>query len=179
VMPWVTGSTRLIGSIDWTGLDDTGEGAMFLAASLVLLAAVRWRGNLAEISPRARIIPLVVVVACALLWVIAYRKILILSWFEIAVGARPQPGLYISGAGILIAFLGALLAATDPESVAGARAIAERQRRRSGAGGDGAASERVRRGGGRPSSPDDYSVVGRVDRVSSGDDGAAADRGRG
>src|SRR5829696_6343530 len=135
VMPWIRGSTRLIG-------------------------AVRWRGTLAEISPRTRFIPLIVAIACALLWTIAFRKIVYLSWFEIAVGARPQPGLFIAVAGILIALAGAILAATDPESVAAARSIAEGQRQRSGAGGDGAASERVRRGGGgRPSSPDDYSVV--------------------
>jgi hypothetical protein len=180
VMPWIRGSTRMIGSVDWTGLDDSGEGAMFFAASLALIGAIRWRGTLAEISPRTRFIPLIVAIACALLWTIAFRKIVYLSWFEIAVGARPQPGLFIAVAGILIALAGAILAATDPESVAAARSIAEGQRQRSGAGGDGAASERVRRGGGgRPSSPDDYSVVGRVERVSSGDDGAAVDRGRG
>jgi hypothetical protein len=168
LMPWLTGSTRTHGNLDWTGLDDTGEGAMLMAAALGLAGWVRWRGALErEITPRARFIPLAVAIGCAFLWVIAFQKMLYLSWFELEVGARPQAGLLVAALGIVLTVAGGLLAATDPESLAAEKAAAEREKRRSGAGGDGAASDRFRRGGGgRPPNPDEYSVVGRVDRVS-------------
>lgn len=181
-LPWIRGSTRLNGYIDWTGFSDTGEGAMFLAAALGLGAWVRWREVLeTEMTPRLRFLPLAVAGACALLWVIAFRKALYLSWFELEVGARPQVGLLVSAFGIVLALAGSVLAATDPGSVAAARAAAERERRRSGAGGDGAASDRLRRGGGEgPPNPDEYSVVARVDRASGrADAGGDADRDRG
>lgn len=181
-LPWIRGSTRLNGYIDWTGFSDTGEGAMFLAAGLAIAAWVRWRGVLEiEMTPRLRFLPLAVGVACALLWVISFRKALYLSWFELEVGARPQVGLLVSAVGIVLVLAGAALAATDPDSVAAARAAAEREKRRSGAGGDGAASDRLRRGGGgSPPNPDEYSVVSRVDPASGrADAGGDVDRERG
>ncbi len=168
LMPWITGSTRMNGYLDWTGLDDTGEGTMLIAGALALVAWIRMRDLLQrELTPATRFTPLVVAIACLLVWVIAFQKVLYLSWFDLAVGARPQPGLLVALLGIASAVAGAMLAATDPDAVAAAKAAAERDRRRSGAGGVGAASDQVRRGGGgRPSNPDEYSVVGRVDRSS-------------
>jgi hypothetical protein len=176
VMPWIKGATRMNGTIAWTGLDDTGEGLMLFAAALALAAWVRWRGVLeSELTPRARLIPLVVAIGCAFLWAIAFQKALYLSWFDLPVGARPQAGLLIAGVGVLLAIGGGLLAATDPASLAAARATAEAEKRRSGAGRDGAASDRLRRGGGEPPRPDEYSVGGRVDRVSGRRDGEPDD----
>lgn len=168
LLPWLDGSTRLNGTLHWTGIDDTGEGLMLIAASLALAGWVRWRGALErELTPQVRFLPIVVAVGGALLWVIATRKMLYLSWWEIEVGARPQPGLWIAGLGLAVLIAGGILAATDPGSVAAARAAREQERRRSGAGGDGAASDRFRRGGGgRPPGPGGYSVLSRVDRTS-------------
>jgi hypothetical protein len=180
LLPWIEGSTRLNGYVSWTGMDDTAEGGMLIAAALVLAAWVRWREMLErEVTPGTRFVPLAVAGGCALLWVIAFRKMLYLSWFDLEVGARPQVGLLVAGLGVVAAAVGGLLAATDPDSVAAARRAAEGEKRRSGAGGVGAASERFRRGGGgRPPRPDEYSVEGRVDRAS-GDDASGGDRGRG
>jgi hypothetical protein len=168
LMSWIRGSTRLSGNIDWSGLDDTGEGAMLIAAVLAVVAWIRWRGALErELTPQVRFLPLVVSVGGALLWVIAVRKMFYLSWWDLEVGARPQPGLWIVGLGLAVMIAGGVIAATDPDSVAAARAAREREKRRSGAGGDGAASDRYRRGGGgRPPGPGGYSVVSRVDRTS-------------
>lgn len=181
LMPWLVGSTRLNGYLDWTGMDDTGEGAMLIVAALALGAWIRLRGALEEISGRARFIPMALATGCGLLWVIAFRKALYLSWFELEVGARPQPGLLIAGFGILVTLAGGLLAATDPDSVAAARAADARERRGSGAGGGvGAASSDARRRGENPSSGDEYSVVGRVapatDRDGEADEGGPAGR---
>lgn len=176
VLPWFRGSTRSLGYLDWTGLHDTGEGAMLIGAAIGLAVFVRLRGTLEEIGPRARFIPMVIALAGGLLWVVAFRKLLQLSWFELDVGGRPQVGVLMAGLGILVAFAGSLLAATDPESVAAARARAEAERRESGAGGGvGAASSRARRGGESPPGRDEYSVVSRVDRLRRRDDDADDD----
>jgi hypothetical protein len=182
LMPWITGSTRVNGYLDWTGLDDTGEGTMLIAGALGLVAWIRLREVLErELTPATRFIPLAVATACLLVWVIAFQKMLYLSWFDLPVGARPQAGLLVAAVGVASALVGALLAATDPDSVAAARVRAERERQRSGAAGDGAASERLRRGGGgSPPNPDEYSVVSRVDRASGPSDaGSDDDRARG
>ncbi len=170
VLPWIRGSTRLNGYLDWTGLDDTGEGAMLIGAVVLLAIWVRWRRNWEELGSRARLAPFVILVACALLWLIAFRKTLYLSWFELAVGARPQPGLLIAGLGVVVALAGSVLVALDPAGLTGGPGSARDDRRRSGAGGEGTASGRIQRGGGAPPDPDEYSVVARVDRLSGRDD---------
>ena len=170
-LPWIEGATRLNGYVDWTGMDDTGEGAMFVGAVVLLAVWLRWRRSWEELGSRARFMPLAIVVACALLWVIAFRKALYLSWFELAVGARPQAGLLLAGVGIVVALSGAVLVALDRAGLLGADGRRDPKTRRSGAGGDGAASGRFGRGGGGPAEPDGYSVVARVDRLSGrGDD---------
>jgi hypothetical protein len=168
VMPWIQGSTRLNGTVDWSGLDDTGEGLMLIAIALAVAAWVRWREPLErELTPRVRFFPLVVAVAGALLWLIAAQKMLYLSWWDLEVGARPQLGLLVTALGLGVMIAGGWLAATDPAAVARARDAKKREERRSGAGGDGAASDRYRRGGGgRPPGPGGYSVVSRVDPTS-------------
>jgi hypothetical protein len=176
-LPWIEGSTRLNGRVDWNGFDDTSEGLMIITAALAIVAWIRWRDLLArEVSHGTRWIPLALAVSSLLLWIIAFQKVLYLSWFEIEVGARPQVGMLVVGLGALLALAGGALAATDPDAIAAARASADRDRRRSGAGGDGAASSRIRRGGGgRPPAPGGYSVVGRVDRSSGRPDGGGDD----
>ncbi len=177
-LPWIRGATRLNGNLSWTGFDDTGEGAMLLGGVVFLAVWMRWRRNWEELGSRARFAPLVIAIASALLWVIALRKALYLSWFELAVGARPQVGLLVAGLGVIVVLGAAVLVAKDREGVTGDLADREAQTGRSGAGGDGAASGGFRRGGGELPSPAGYSVVGRVDRLSGraggeGDDGPA------
>lgn len=114
VLPWVRGSTRVNGYIDWTGLDDTGDGGILIAVALVLAAAVRWRGALEEIDRRSRWIPLGAAITATLIWVIAMRTALYLSWFELEVGARPQIGLLLAGLGCLTGLVGGFVASRTP-----------------------------------------------------------------
>jgi hypothetical protein len=170
LMPWLRGSTRFVGNLNWTGLDDSGEGAMLIAAAIGLVLFVRLRRSLDELGPRSRFIPLGVSVVCALLWVVALRKVLQLSWFELEVGARPQPGLFVAGFGILLALAGSLLVAMDLDGEGELREGGDARKRGSGAGGGfGTASTHVRREGEIPPNRDDYSVVTRVDRPTSRD----------
>lgn len=177
LMPWLVGSTRFVGNLNWTGLDDSGEGAMLISAAIALVLFVRLRRSLDELGPRSRFIPVGVTVVCGLLWVVAVRKVLQLSWFELEVGARPQPGLFVAGFGILLALAGSLLLAMDPDRQGEAGESGEARKRGSGAGGGfGTASTLVRREGEIPPNRDDYSVVTRVDRPT-GRDGDADDGG--
>ena len=118
-MPWLVGPTKTIGHVDWTGLDDTGEGAMLVFTALALVGWVRWREELLSIEARARWLPLVVAVASLLLWVIAFRKAIALSYFEIEAGARPQLGLLVAGFGTLVAVGGGLLALAESRAAPG------------------------------------------------------------
>jgi len=74
LLPWISGATRFIGTVHWTGLDDTSEGAMLIGLAIAILACVRWREQLAEIEPRIRWLPLGIAVLSALLWTIALRR---------------------------------------------------------------------------------------------------------
>jgi hypothetical protein len=154
LMPWLRGATRRSGTIDWTGLSDTGEGAMLLAAGVLILVFVRWRGLLEEIEPRTRWLGFGTGVVALLLLVIAFQKALMLSWWEIEPGARPQVGF-------LVAFVGAAM------TLVGGWAAAKRR-----ANEDVAAAARRRERSHRPPSDfdrdarvgsDGYSVRKRVD----------------
>lgn len=165
-LPWIRGSTRVNGYLDWTGLDDTGEGVMLIGAVVLLAIWVRWRSSWEELGSRARLTPLVIAIACALLWLIAFRKVLYLSWFELAVGARPQPGLLIAGLGIAVVGLGSLLVAMDRAGLTG------------GAGPAGGPGNGHSRGADRAPNPGAYSVVARVDRPGERDHGDDGDTSR-
>ncbi|MDQ2966283.1 MAG: hypothetical protein M3R57_10590 [Chloroflexota bacterium] len=65
-MTWVRGQTRMSGSVDWTGIDDTGEGGMLPVCPIMILAFVRWRGSLEDIEPRTRWLPFLVAIAATL-----------------------------------------------------------------------------------------------------------------
>jgi hypothetical protein len=108
-MTWIHGQTRRIGFVDWTGMDDTGEGGMLLVCALIVLGFVRWRGMLEDIEPRTRWLPLLVAIAATFLWVIPLRKILGLV-YEVPGGARAQFGLFLAGIGVLFILGGAVLA---------------------------------------------------------------------
>jgi hypothetical protein len=108
-MPWIYGQTRRIGFVDWTGIDDTGEGGMLLVCALIVLGFVRWRSALEDIEPRTRWLPLLVATAATFLWVIPLRKILGLV-YDVPGGARPQLGLFLAGIGVLFTLGGAVLA---------------------------------------------------------------------
>jgi amino acid transporter len=108
-MPWIHGQTRRAGFLDWTGIDDTGEGGMLLVCALIVLGFVRWRGSLEDIEPRTRWLPLLVAIAATFLWVIPLRKILGLV-YEVPGGARTQFGLFLAGIGVLFTLGGAVLA---------------------------------------------------------------------
>jgi hypothetical protein len=109
-MSWIRGSTRMNGYVDWSGLHDTGDGAILITIGLLLVAWVRWRGILEETEPRSRWVPFVLGITAGLIWVIALRKALYLAWFDLAVGARPQLGLFVAGIGTLLATAGGWLA---------------------------------------------------------------------
>lgn len=108
-LPWIHGQTRRIGFVDWTGMDDTGEGGMLLVCALIALGFVRWRGSIEDIEPRTRWLPLLVAIAATFLWVIPLRKILGLV-YDVPGGARTEFGLFLSGIGVLFTFAGAVLA---------------------------------------------------------------------
>jgi hypothetical protein len=130
-MPWLRGSTRRSGYIDWSGLSDTGEGGMLIACAVVVLAFVRWRGMLEEIEPRIRWLPLAVGIAAGCLLLISFQKALNLSWWEIEPGARPQAGFLVSGLGIALTVGGGWLAArrrANADIVEAAARRKERQR---------------------------------------------------
>jgi hypothetical protein len=117
-LPWMIGQTRASGYVDWTGIDDTGEGGMLLVIGLLVLGFVRWRGTFEEIEPRSRWIPLLLGLAAACLWVISFRHLVTMS-FDTPGGAQLQIGVYVAGIGVLVTLAGALLAArrwADPES---------------------------------------------------------------
>jgi hypothetical protein len=124
-MPWIHGQTRRIGFVDWTGIDDTGEGGMLLACALIVFGFVRWRGSLEEIEPRTRWLPVLIATAATFLWVIPLQKILMLT-YDAPGGARPQFGLFLAGIGVLFTFGGAALASrawADPLAPPRRRAV--------------------------------------------------------
>ena len=117
-LPWMIGQTRASGYVDWTGIDDTGEGGMLLVIGLLVLGFVRLRGTFEEIEPRSRWIPFLLGLAGACLWVISFRHLVTMS-FDTPGGAQLQVGVYMAGVGVLFTLVGALLAArrwADPES---------------------------------------------------------------
>lgn len=109
-MSWITGSTRQRGNIDWTGFNDTGEGAMLMFCGLVAVLFVRYRGILEGTDSPARWIGLGAGLAALALWAVAFQKILSLSWWEIEVGARPQLGIYVALLGVVLTIVGGALA---------------------------------------------------------------------
>jgi len=124
-MPWIRGQTRRMGFVDWTGIDDTGEGGMLLACALIVIGFVRWRRSLEEIEPRTRLLPLLVAIAATCLWIIPTQKIFSLV-YDAPGGARPQLGLFVAGIGVLFTFVGAALAArtwADPQAPPRRRAV--------------------------------------------------------
>jgi hypothetical protein len=153
-MPWLRGATRSSGTIDWSGLSDTGEGGMLIACAAVLLAFVRWRGILEEIEPRIRWLPLATGVAAGCLLLISFQKALHLSWWEIAPGARPQAGFLVCGIGIALTVGGGWLAARRRANAEIVQAAARRE-------------ERVLAGRPKPPDPrvsaDGYAVKARLD----------------
>jgi hypothetical protein len=117
-LPWMIGQTRASGYVDWTGIDDTGEGGMLLVIGLLVLAFVRLRGTLEEIEPRSRWIPVGLGFAAACLWVISFRHLVTMS-FDTPGGARLQIGVFLAGIGVLFTVVGAVLAArrwADPDA---------------------------------------------------------------
>jgi hypothetical protein len=117
-LPWMIGQTRASGYVDWTGIDDTGEGGMLLVIGLLVLAFIRWRGTFEEIEPRSRWIPLGLGFAAGCLWVISFRHLATMS-FDTPGGARLQIGVFLAGIGVLFTVVGAVLASrrwADPES---------------------------------------------------------------
>jgi hypothetical protein len=108
-MPWIRGQTKMYGFVDWTGMNDTGEGGMLLASALIVIGFVRWRSSLEEIEPRSRWLPVLVAIAATCLWVIPLQKVLLLT-YDAPGGARPQLGLFIAGIGVLFTAGGAALA---------------------------------------------------------------------
>ena len=110
LLPWLRGPTKMRGYVDWTGLNDAGDGGILILGAVLLLAWVRWRRHIDQIDDRSRWVPLVIAVAATLIWTIAVRTALDLSYWEIEVGARPQVGLWIAGAGCAIAVMGGLAA---------------------------------------------------------------------
>lgn len=110
LLPWLRGPTKMRGYVDWTGLNDAGDGGILILAALLLLAWVRWRPHVDQIDERSRWVPVVIAVAATLIWTIAVRTALDLSYWEIAAGARPQVGLWIAGAGCATAVAGGVLA---------------------------------------------------------------------
>jgi hypothetical protein len=117
-LPWMIGQTRASGYVDWTGIDDTGEGGMLLVIGLLVLGFVRWRGTFEEIEPRSRWIPFALGFAAACLWVISFRHLVTMS-FDTPGGARLQIGVFLAGIGVLFTVVGAVLAArrwADPDS---------------------------------------------------------------
>ena len=124
-MPWIRGQTRRMGFVDWTGIDDTGEGGMLLACALIVLGFVRWRRELEDIEPRTRFLPLLVAIAATCLWIIPAQKIFSLV-YDAPGGARAQLGLFVAGIGVLFTFVGAALAArtwADPQAPPRRRAV--------------------------------------------------------
>jgi hypothetical protein len=153
-MPWLRGSTRGSGYIDWSGLSDTGEGGMLIACGVIVLAFVRWRGVLEEIEPRIRWLPLATGIAAGCLLLISFQKALNLAWWEIEPGARPQAGFLVSGIGIALTMGGGWLAARRRANSGIVEAAARRQ-------------ERHRAGRQKPQDPkvgaDGYAVKARLD----------------
>jgi hypothetical protein len=153
-MPWLRGSTRRSGYIDWSGLSDTGEGGMLIACAVVVLAFVRWRGLLEEIEPRTRWLALATGVAAGCLLLISFQKALNLAWWEIEPGARPQAGFLVSGIGIGLTIGGGWLAARRRAN----EDIVEANTRR---------QERLQAGRPKPKDPqvsaDGYAVKARLD----------------
>lgn len=124
-MPWIRGQTRMVGYLDWTGIDDTGEGGMLLVCALMIFAFVRLRTTLEDIEPRTRWLPVLIAIAATFLWVIPLRKILGLV-YDAPGGARPQLGLFLAGIGVLFTLVGAVLASrswADPEQPPRRRAV--------------------------------------------------------
>ncbi len=117
-LPWMRGQTRASGYVDWTGIDDTGEGGMLLVLGLLVLAFVRWRGSFEEIEPRSRWLPIGLGFAAGCLWVISFRRLVTMS-FDTPGGARLEIGVFLAGIGVLVMLAGALLAArrwADPQA---------------------------------------------------------------
>jgi hypothetical protein len=125
LLPWIRGSTRYTGNIDWNGLSDTGDGLMLMSIAVIIAAAVRYRRTLAEIEPGSRWIPLVVAIAAACLWQTARWKADLLTYPGFEAGARPQIGLLVVAIGVLFCIVGGWLfsreRAVPPDAPPGAR----------------------------------------------------------
>jgi hypothetical protein len=160
-MPWIVGSTRRRGNIDWTGFNDTGEGAMLMGCAFVALLFVRWRGVLEGGDPRWRWMGMGAALAALGLWVIAFRKVLSLAWWEIEPGARPQLGIYVAFAGVILTLAGAAIAVRRRAN----EDVARRARRQVARGRPPSAFDQEGRVG-----ADGYAVRGRVDPRNTGSD---------
>lgn len=124
-LQWMRGQTRMSGYVDWTGIDDTGEGGMLLVYGLIVIGFVRWRGSLEDNERKSRWLQLAIALAAACLWVISYRKLVTMS-FDTPGGARPEIGVYAAGIGVLVTLAGAMLAArrwADPRAPPRSRTV--------------------------------------------------------
>ena len=112
LLPWLVGRTEYLGVVAWSGVDGQGDGGILIAIGVLLVAYVRLRRTLLDVSPALRRTPLVLGVVAAVVWVIAVRHLVGLA-DEGEGGARLEMGVAIAAAGAVLGLVGGWLTARN------------------------------------------------------------------